>query len=102
MSSVEKGLEVPSTSKCPSTLNVKKERIGPKRIEHDLGPILFRAWKEGFSVQSNFARDNMKYVAMAASMSLITTRVTENVYSSVWLITAKGIRLLNELDMVEG
>jgi hypothetical protein len=51
-------------------------------------------------VQSDFARKNAGYVAMAASMCLITTRVTEGVYSSIWQITAKGVRLLNELEMI--
>lgn len=98
---VESGLARASTSAFPSTWNVKRERIGPKRIEQDLGPILMEAWREGFMVQSNFARENAPKVAMAASMSLITTRVTEGVYSSTWLITAKGIRFLNELELIE-
>lgn len=72
--------------------------IGPKHIEDELGPILYEAWKNGFAVQSNFARTNAGHVAMAASMQLITTRVSEGIYSSVWQITAKGIRLLNEID----
>jgi len=37
---------------------------------------------------------------MAASMQLITTRITEGVYGSTWQITAKGIRLLNELNYI--
>jgi hypothetical protein len=82
-------------------LNVQKEKIGRKHIEEALGPILFKAWQTGFTVQSDFARKNMGHVAMAASMQLITTRVTEGVYSSMWQITAKGIRLLNELEWVD-
>ena len=82
-------------------MNVPKEAIGPKRIEKDLAPILFEAWKSGFAVSSNFARQQAPYVAMAASMQLITTRIAEGLYSSQWLITAKGIRLLNELELIE-
>ena len=81
-------------------MNVKKEKTGAKLIEDRLAPILYEAWKSGFSVQSNFFRDNAGLVAMAASMQLITTRVTEGVYGSTWQITAKGIRLLNELEYV--
>lgn len=83
------------------TLNVKKVAIGPKRIEKDLVPVLMRAWQTGFTVQSDFARQNAHMVAMAASMQLVTNRVTEGVYSRDWQITAKGIRLLNELELIE-
>ena len=81
-------------------MNVPKERIGPKHIEKDLAPVLFEAWKNGFAVSSNFARQQAPYVAMAASMQLITTRIADGLYSSQWLVTAKGIRLLNELELV--
>jgi hypothetical protein len=101
LSNVESGLALPTDLECPSTLNVTKGKIGLKHIEGDLAPILFKAWQTGFAVQSNFARENAGHVAMAASMQLITTRVTEGVYSSIWQITAKGIRLLNELEWVD-
>lgn len=61
---------------------------------------MYRAWLSGFAVQSNFARENAGRVAMAASMQLITTRIAEGIYNGTWQITAKGIRLLNELDLV--
>lgn len=95
---VESGLDNPTASECPSQLNLKKDKTGAKLIEDKLAPILYEAWKSGFSVQSNFFRDNAGLVAMAASMQLITTRITEGVYGSTWQITAKGIRLLNELE----
>jgi hypothetical protein len=93
--------EKASDSKCPSKLSAKKVKHGQKRIEEELAPILFKAWKDGFAVSSNFAREKAGTVAMAASMQLITTKVTGSVYSSNWQITAKGIRLLNELDLLE-
>jgi hypothetical protein len=101
LSKLEEGLASPTDSKCPSTLSAGKVKIGQKHIESDIAPVLFKAWKDGFAVSSNFAREKAGKVAMAASMQLITTRVTEGVYSSNWQITAKGIRLLNELDLLE-
>lgn len=83
------------------TLSAPKEKIGRKLIEDKLGPIVYKAWSEGFSVSSNFARQYAGHVGMAASMQLITTRITKNVYGSVWQITAKGIRVLNELEWVD-
>jgi hypothetical protein len=82
-------------------LKSKKERLGQGRIEGELAPILFKAWKSGFTVQSNFAREEAGLVAMAASLQLITTRVSDGVYSSDWQITGKGIRLLNELEWID-
>ena len=97
---VENGLDNPTTSGCPSQLNLKKDKTGAKLIEDRLAPILHEAWKSGFAVQSNFCRANANLVAMAASMQLVTTRITEGVYGSTWQITAKGIRLLNELNYI--
>jgi hypothetical protein len=54
------------------------------------------AWSEGFAVSSNFARANAELVGMAASLQLITTRVTKDVFSRDWQITSKGLRWLNE------
>lgn len=79
----------------------KKERLGLGRIDGELCPILFKAWQHGFTVQSDFARSNAGLVGMAASLQLITTRVSEGVYSSNWQITGKGIRLLNELEWID-
>ena len=97
---VEEGLEAATDLECPSTLSVKKGQIGQRPIETSLGPILYEAWVRGFAVQSNFARKHAAYVAMSSSMQLITTRISEGLYSSTWQITAKGIRLLNELDII--
>ena len=54
------------------------------------------AWKDSFAVSSRFARENAELVAMAASLQLITTRVTKDVFSRDWQITSKGLRWLNE------
>lgn len=44
------------------------------------------------------ARNEALIVAMAASMGLVTTRVSSGVYGSSWQITAAGIRWLNEAE----
>lgn len=38
---------------------------------------------------------------MAASLSLITTRITEGVYGREWNVTVKGLRWYNEQTGVE-
>lgn len=55
-----------------------------------------KAWREGFTVKSTFAREHAQYVAAAASMQLITTRLTRDTYGSEWQITSKGLRWINE------
>lgn len=74
---------------------------GPKRtdvasVNGRLLGVCDEAWKEGFAVSSRFARENSELVGMAASLQLITTRVTKDVFSRDWQITSKGLRWLNE------
>ena len=59
-------------------------------------PVLERAWRKPFTVQSEFFRRHAAFVAMAASLQLITTCVDKNTFSSEWHITIKGQRWLSE------
>ena len=68
-------------------------------IDNKLCDVILEAHKRGFTVQSDFARTYADYVAMAASMGLISTRVHSNVYSREWRPTVFGLRWLNEIDL---
>lgn len=57
--------------------------------------------REGFTVSSDFARTNAPYVAMAASMALITTRVKKQIYCSEWGPTISGLAWLAEDELEE-
>jgi hypothetical protein len=57
-----------------------------------------QAWRQGFTVMSNFAQRHMRYVAMAASLNLITTRDKADTFGRTWRITNKGLLYLNETD----
>lgn len=61
--------------------------------------VIHEAYKRGFSIASNFARENIAYVAMAASMQMITTKVTKDVYSREWRPTTMGLALLAEMEL---
>jgi len=61
--------------------------------------VVHEAHKRGFSIASNFSREYVAYVAMAASMQLITTKVTKDVYSREWRPTVMGLALLNEMEL---
>lgn len=65
-------------------------------VEKKLIALLDYAWQQGFTVQSDYARQHAELVGMAASLQLITTRVNRDVFSRSWQITAKGHRWLNE------
>lgn len=64
-----------------------------------LSGVVIEAHRRGFSVQSNFARDRADYVAMAASMGLISTKVVLNIYSRDWRPTVAGLLFLQSLEL---
>jgi hypothetical protein len=61
--------------------------------------VLRRAWRAPFTLQCDFARQNVAHVAMAACKGLITTRIDKGLYGRTWLITAVGMRLINESEV---
>lgn len=78
-----------------------RARTKEASVNERLLPVLDEAWRYGFAVSSNFARANAELVGMAASLQLITTRVTKDVFSREWQITSKGLRWLNEYKDTE-
>lgn len=63
--------------------------------------VISEAHRRGYSVSSNYARENAGYVAMAASLGMLTTKVMQNVYSREWRPTILGLSLLNESELDE-
>lgn len=61
--------------------------------------VLRRAWRMPFTLQSNFARNNTAFVAMAACKGLITTKIKGNQYGHLWRITRTGLQMLNESEV---
>ena len=70
-------------------------------IPENIVTVVIEAHTRGISIQSNFARDCAEYVAMAASMGLISTRIFGNVYGRLWLPTVEGLKLLEERNQLE-
>jgi hypothetical protein len=48
------------------------------------------------TTKSDFAREFADYVAMAASMGFISTRVNSTVYGRQWQITVRGLTALED------
>lgn len=60
-----------------------------------LGAAITRAWADGFSTRSDFARQHAEAVAEAACLGLITTfNPTTGRHGKQWLVTPKGCKQL--------
>lgn len=62
--------------------------------------VLLEAHKVGFTVSSNFARAHADFVAMAASLGYLSTRVHKNVFGRDWRPTVRGLAWLNTYDLI--
>ena len=60
--------------------------------------LLRKTYRAPISVKSDLARSEADVVAMAASMQLITTRISPQRFAQAWRITTKGLSWLNEKD----
>lgn len=66
-------------------------------MEEKLAVVVNEAWQRGFTTKSAFARMNAELVGMGASLQLITTRISKDLYGNEWQVTVKGLRWLNEI-----
>jgi hypothetical protein len=65
-----------------------------RSTDQGLCDVILEAHRKGFTVQSDYARMNADYLAMAASMGLVSTRVYGNVFSREWRPTVTGLGFL--------
>ena len=70
-------------------------------IEDELLGVLYAAHEGEITVSSNFAREKALFIAMAASMGLLSTKITRDVYGRVWKLTVGGMKMLNETENEE-
>ena len=100
--------ELLSDLKSPSPQSIPWEKIGIIHTEVDdhlsnlvaLYIVLDRAWRNPFTVKSDFARKGAMHVAIAASEGFITTKVDTDVWGSRWCITDIGMETKGEVDEV--
>jgi len=59
---------------------------------------LARAKFGGFTTKSAYARQAATIIAMAATESLITTKVSEDVWGNLWVITEFGNAYMKEIE----
>ena len=89
-------LDTTMTSNAPLPPSIEPDQRGPKLIDRNLHKVLETVWTSDVTTKSDFAREWADYIAMAASMSLITTKVACDIYSRHWQITGAGLMLLEE------
>lgn len=84
--------------KNPAVKWAPKITSGKGSIDAHISRVLIEAWKTGFTTKSDFARECADYVAIAACMGFVSTRIfPPNVWGSTWQITSKGLLALEEL-----
>lgn len=62
---------------------------------------MVEVWRNTVTTKSDFAREYADYVAMAASLGWITTRIAGEVFGRQWTVTAKGMGALNEIYQID-
>jgi hypothetical protein len=63
-----------------------------------LRALLRDVYRHPLKIQSDRARKHADLVAMAASLQLITTRLSATEYGRAWRVTTKGLAWLNEKE----
>jgi len=64
--------------------------------------VVSLAREKPFTTKSDFARMAANEVAIAASEGLITTRINDEAFGNVWLITQQGMGFIEGFNDVFG
>lgn len=68
-------------------------------LDENLMDLLVAVQEGGVTVSCNKARENASLIGMAASLNLISTKVTRNVFGREWRLTVAGLLLLSEVEL---
>jgi len=61
--------------------------------------IVYSAWSGGFTVASDTARSQAAYVAVAATLGMITTREPDGSFGRTWYVTKVGVEFMDDYLM---
>ena len=64
--------------------------------------VLDYAWQGTFTTKSDFARSHADWIALSASLDLITVMTSETTWTRNWMITEKGLIALEEITVILG
>lgn len=68
----------------------------PSESDKRMADVVLTAYRRGFTVKSDYAREQADYIGMAASMGLISTKLYGNVFSREWRPTVRGLEWLED------
>ena len=98
-------------SRSLSTPNTGSDQAGPSATDADpeelevmrrIHLVVTMARTRPFTTKSDFARVAANEIAISASEGLITTRVNDEAFGNVWLITQSGMEFIEGFDNVFG
>lgn len=102
-------LESSTASKSPSQPNTTSGEHGQTSIDDDelhalmtIYLVVSKARQEPFTTKSEFARYAANEIALCASEGFITTKVNEQMYGNIWMVTQLGLEYLEGVDDVLG
>lgn len=77
----------------------RREKIGTRNLNVSedadiLGDVLQKIYEKPVRIQSDFARYRSLEISVLASMGMITTRVSYEVYGRFWRVSTKGLKYL--------
>lgn len=103
-----KKLEERSASTSQSNQSTPSGELGQTPTDMDeatmdslrrLYTVLFHAWRGGVATRGRLARKEANIIAIAATENLITTRVSDEVWGSLWMITEDGLEYMREVEL---
>jgi hypothetical protein len=95
-----------STSKSQSQQNTTSDELGQiltdEEAEHiaAIFTVVQAAKIKPFTTKSDFARHWATHVALAACEGLISTRLSEEKFTNIWMVTADGLDWMSEVEDV--
>ena len=78
------------------------EELATLLIAKKTKAVLDAAWQGTFTTKSDLARTEADWVALSASLGLITVMTSDDTYSRNWMITEEGLASLTEINYVLG
>lgn len=103
-----KKLEDISTSEYPLMPNLLSDEHGQTLTDEQkdgtkaVYMVLAVARIRPFTTKSTMARDAATEVALCASEGLLTTKINDVTFGNVWMVTAKGLEYMEDMENVLG
>lgn len=92
----------PTEERGPIHTDEEIEELATILIARKSKAILDAAWQGTFTTKSDLARTEADWVALSASLGLITVMTSPDTFSRSWMITEDGLETLAEINELLG